>query len=131
MKILNVAFTDVGRFNIADLNTARGAPTTLAVFADHPIAEAAELVVQKNPNLVVVLDNSDRVCGIIEPRHVQRMLAFYRQQPPNSFAEGILMLAQAVEQIPAKDSMKERPEPYWCVKGQHFTSDGPPCPYHP
>ena len=129
--IFDVAFTDIGRFNINDLNTAIGAPTTLVVPADRSIGETAQLVAQKNPNLVIVLDRAEIVCGLIEPLYVQQMLACYRQQPTNSFYEDILKLGQAVAEMPNSFPMRNRPEPYWCEIGQHITSDGPPCPIHP
>ena len=71
--IFDVAFTDIGRFNINDLNTAIGAPTTLVVPADGSIGETAKLVAEER-NLVIVLDRAEIVCGLMSRYTFNRCL---------------------------------------------------------
>jgi hypothetical protein len=125
-KIRDLAFTDIGRFDVSDLDTVRNAPTTILAPGHSSVDEVAKRIEEKNAKLVLVLDKRDQVCGVIEPSLVQKEIALYRQQPPDNFAESVLKLAQAQVQFPAR----ERPTLFWCAKGNHFTSELP-CPAHP
>jgi hypothetical protein len=129
-KIFDLAFTDVGKFNAADLDTVRKATTTLRVPCDRPAAEIAAAIRKDNPKVVMLLDNDNRICGVVEPGYVQKSLSLYRQQAPDSFADALMKLAQAQLQFPANAPTRERPILFWCDKGQHFSSE-PQCPFHP
>jgi hypothetical protein len=126
-KIFDVAFTDVGGFDLADLSTVRIAPRTLTVGRDKPISEIADLITRQNSNLVMIIDSGDQVCGIVEPSYVRKWLGLHRQQAPDDFAECVVKLAQFQVQVPLDRPAWERPVLYWCEIHKHYTSEVP-CP---
>jgi hypothetical protein len=128
--ILDIAFVDIGRLPSRHIDEVRKAPKTLEIKSNRSARELALQVKQKNSNLVVMLDDADNVCGVVEPSYVRQLLTRYRQEVPEEFSESILKLAQVqTHDLVFPGPARVRPTLYWCEKGKHFTSDDP-CRVH-
>lgn len=129
--ILDMAFVDIGRVLPEHINEIRRAPETLEIRLNQSARELAQQVKQKQSNLVIILDDTNNVRGVVEPSYVQQLLTYYRQDVPEDFSESILKLAQVqTHNLVFPAPARLRPTLYWCEKGKHFTSDDP-CQVHP
>ncbi len=133
MKILDLAFQQLDDKDRTGLQQSRSWSKALVVPESTRAYDVAEIAGLNDTNIIVVIDKSNVVKGVIAPDFVtaSAMKHLPIAKMPGSFAGIVSEITKARK--PGKAGFEwlnfARPELYWCDAGNHFVTRKP-CPDH-
>jgi hypothetical protein len=133
MKAIDIAFRDVEVFDVGKLQLTAQSAHTMLVPADAPAELMARQADATDACVVLVVDGSGSVQGLVAPNWVRRQLNTHKGIRARSFADALTKFAQDPNEVIRNFEHEwlnvQRVELHWCPVGKHFT-DPPRCPKH-
>jgi len=94
MTIGNIAYTGLSATDISVLHQNLSAADTYVVKESFPALEVAQIVDMTQPNMVVVLNESNEIAGVVSPTFIKRQVPSVLQTECSTMQEAVLNLAQ-------------------------------------
>jgi hypothetical protein len=139
MKILDIAYRTPGLLDAKRLGLTRDWSKSLVVRASSSATEIADLADMNKMDVILVVDDKDKVTGVLAPDILKRRVA--ARQPSGareSLKAAVVEVGKILDAVRQNDPQRttfewlstDDPELNWCENGNHYTSLKP-CPDHP
>jgi hypothetical protein len=131
MRIIDVAYHNVGELDRIKINNSLASPDMLRVPLDTPAIEVFSGMKKTRPPLILVVDELNEVRGVVAPNWIERQLQQNKGQAGQTAIEILIdMQHDPKEQVRGYHHEWlnfQRPVLYYCGGGSHYT-DRCPCP---
>ena len=132
LPIIQLAYEPVSQKEIDRLELTRAWSHALVVHGDHPASLLGMIAALNKMDLVITIDDKDRVSGVLTAKDLTNYL-HQLSSAPNVILSDFTPLEIDADQrgIDWRTVIKgRRPQLYWCVVGKHETTENP-CSLHP
>lgn len=128
MPIIELAYRPTSLDQLKRLQLTRAWDRALVTPENNSVAILAKLAQLNNMDLIITIDNADKVSGVMAAKDLIRFVAISAPNILSDFPSGLGGILPA--DLDKMTIRGRRPDMHWCDLGNHDTTEKP-CSQHP